>query len=286
MGHSAAVLTRTQVGLQRITLELRFRFAMEVTMKGRSISLPARLLAIRAGVLIIAISMLVLVAISPLALREIARLPGMNWMRLSNIGQTYGGVSALLTALALGGVVISLLYQARDVRTAREVAGRTFQHELLKMELEDPLYMEAIGAPWQTQIASDYDSLRKYNFVHMWVSYWAGRYMLHEMSETEVQSAAARELFNGRAGRDYWSAIRTTLLQSSKGKTLRFAKILDEEYHKAEAGGPPSGGISFASNTPTRGQGVGNENRLAQAGVAICIAAIGITIGRLAGRRS
>lgn len=64
---------------------------------------------------IAAIAFLALVILSPLALRTLARSFDLNWSNLSNVGQTYSAVSALLTALALGGVAISLLYQAKDV---------------------------------------------------------------------------------------------------------------------------------------------------------------------------
>src|SRR6266568_2590402 len=86
-------------------------------------------LAIRIWMLIFAVGMLALVVVSPIALQQIARIHGLNWMRLSNIGQTYGAVSALVTALALGGVIISLLYQARDVKTTREQTSRAFHNE-------------------------------------------------------------------------------------------------------------------------------------------------------------
>jgi hypothetical protein len=56
------------------------------------------------------IAFLILVILSPLVLRLLASSFNLNWSNLSNIGQTYGAVSALITALALGGVVISLLY--------------------------------------------------------------------------------------------------------------------------------------------------------------------------------
>ena len=104
-------------------------------------------LTIRLGALIFAAIMLALVVISPIALQQLVRIHGVNWTRLSDIGQTYGAVSALLTALALGGVVVSLLYQARDVKAAREQASRTFHHELLKMEMKNPFYMDTMALP-------------------------------------------------------------------------------------------------------------------------------------------
>jgi hypothetical protein len=40
--------------------------------------------------------------------------------------------------MALAGVVASLLFQAREVKLAREQAIRTFHHELMRMELDNP----------------------------------------------------------------------------------------------------------------------------------------------------
>ena len=67
---------------------------------------------------------LTLVTLSPFALRVIIFLPGINWVKLSNVGQTYGAVSALVAALALAGVAISIAMQAREARYNRWEAGR------------------------------------------------------------------------------------------------------------------------------------------------------------------
>ena len=136
-----------------------------------------RVFAVPVGALFFAICILALVIFSPVALQRIARIHGINWKYLSNVGQTYGAVSAFLTAVALGGVVISLLYQARSVRIAQEQAARTFHYDLLKMEMGDPFYMNVMAAPWGLRAnLTDYDSLRQYHFGHMWVSYWEGKY--------------------------------------------------------------------------------------------------------------
>src|ERR1035438_6795067 len=64
-------------------------------------SLTARRMALPSAMIIVGAGIVALVAVSPLALRMIGSLPGMDWARLSNIGQTYGAASALLTGLAL-----------------------------------------------------------------------------------------------------------------------------------------------------------------------------------------
>lgn len=178
------------------------------------------------------IAILGLVIVSPLALKELAH-SRQDWSQLSNIGQTYGAVSALLSSLALIGVVVSLLYQARDSRTVHEEASRTFQHNLLKMELEDASLMNAFGAPYGLSIPSDLQSVRQFLFIHMWVSFLAGNYVIGESSEMSARYFARDELFRSTAGRRYWEAVRNGQLGESKGRRNRFFRIVDDEYQKA-----------------------------------------------------
>jgi hypothetical protein len=178
------------------------------------------------------IAVLGLVIFSPLALEVLAH-SRRNWSQLSNIGQTFGAVSALLSSLALGGVVISLLYQARDSKTANEVANRQFQHDLIKLELEDPSLMTAIGAPYGLPIPPDFASIRQFLYIQMWVSFLAGSYVIGGSSEPGIRHIAATELFRSAAGRSYWEAVRQTQLEISKGRRKQFFRLLDDEYEKA-----------------------------------------------------
>jgi hypothetical protein len=90
---------------------------------------------------IITLTALVLVVFSPLALQAIASFPNLDWGKLSNVGQTYGAVSALLAAIAIVGVALSVLLQLRETRFNRLESGRSRHHELLRMAMENPLYL-------------------------------------------------------------------------------------------------------------------------------------------------
>src|SRR5579862_4180541 len=184
------------------------------------------------GVVIAVITFLGLVILSPLALRILASSFGLNWTSLSNVGQTYGAVSALITALALGGVVISLLYQVKDVTAARSQAIRKFQFELLRMELEDADLMWASGAPWGSPGPADYRSLRRHIFVHMWLSFWESQFVLKEMSAKSAR-LAVRELLSSQPARDYWHYVGANRLATNEGPILQFLKIVNEEYRNA-----------------------------------------------------
>src|SRR5215469_12947531 len=82
---------------------------------GRKLRKPAVVLIAIA----IAVATAWLVLISPLLLRQIARIHGVNWTMLGNVGQTYGAASALLSAIALIGVSASLVIQGRQARNER-----------------------------------------------------------------------------------------------------------------------------------------------------------------------
>jgi len=194
--------------------------------------------AVTVFITIILITIVGLVILSPLALAEIAHFRS-DWTQLSNIGQTYGAISAVLSALALGGIISSLLYQARDSRIAHEQMGRTLQFDLIKLELEDATLMAAMGAPWSTDLPSDLDSLRQFLYIQMWVSYLAASYVTGEASESTIRQVAALELFHGRAGRTYWAVVGMRQITNSKGRRNRFFRILNDEYNKVIASGDP-----------------------------------------------
>jgi hypothetical protein len=193
------------------------------------------LIALTAVACLIAIS---LVAFSPLALIGLEGLRK-DWGKLSSIGQTYGAISAIASSLALGGVVVSLLYQARAGHTAREQSIRTLQQQLIRMEMEDPTLMTAIGAPWGLPIPAESTQIRAHLFIHMWASFWAGNYVVGEMTAPALRKVARSELFNSSAGRTYWATIRENVLSTNEGKYRRYAQIVDEEYQEVMASNAP-----------------------------------------------
>ena len=94
--------------------------------------------------LLIALLAVSLIGISPLAL-GFFRGATAQWERLSFIGQTYGAASAVISVLALVGVVLTLSYQARETKRAREETRRQAISDLLKMAMTDPDLDECWG---------------------------------------------------------------------------------------------------------------------------------------------
>ena len=185
------------------------------------------------------IAIIGLVVLSPFALTGLAHFK-INWLQLSNIGQTYGAVSALLSSFALVGVAISLLYQSRDNQNAREQTTRNLQFELLRMAMGDPSLMTASGAPWDLDIPPDSSSIRQFLYVQIWVSFLGGNFTIGELPESAVRHIAAHELFRSEAGRNYWAAVGQVQIANSSGRRKRFFCILDDEYKEAISNGTPA----------------------------------------------
>jgi hypothetical protein len=94
--------------------------------------------------LLIAVVAVALIGISPVALGIFHSATGAR-ERLSFIHQTYGAASAIISVLALVGIVLTLNYQARQTKLAREQAHGQAVSDLLKMAMNDPDLAECEG---------------------------------------------------------------------------------------------------------------------------------------------
>lgn len=186
----------------------------------------------------VVVAVLALVAVSPLALRQLASLHGVHWSQLSDIGQTYGAASALLTGLALIGVVGSMVFQVRAIRISQEQATREQHAHLVEMALTDPVYQRAWGG--LHDVYGNSDKYRQHGYINLIMSFWRDHYVLGELREHELRSLAA-SLFRGEAGRAFWTDTRDMRLETAGGsRDRRFCWIMDEELQKAILAGPPA----------------------------------------------
>jgi hypothetical protein len=234
-----------------------------------------------ASTVIAALMALTLVALSPIALVKLNPL-SKNWSQLSNIGQTYGAISALISSLALGGVVVSLFFQARELRTTRNQNIRDIQHRLIRMEMDDPALMTAIGAPWNLAIPAESEKIREYLYIHMWVTYNASNYVLGEISDSEVKRFAINELFKSKAGREYWSYIRPNVTIYKEKGYYRFTHIIDAAYSEVISSNAPTNAPVRSTNHSVGRKSHKNTHRhLLAIGAAL---AVGIITGRKSNR--
>lgn len=243
---------------------------------------PARGLKLAIGSSVLVLAGLALALFSPLLLNQFAGIRGTNWALLSDIGQTYGAISALASSVGLVGIAASIALQAGAVRAARDQYGQMLQFELVRMGLEQP-YLSAVGSfPGATD-----DQVRTYAFCNIWLSHFWRLYLAREMSDEFLRSTLAGQIFSTQIGREFWASAGQSWADapptSRVARHNRFLQIVGSEYEKACASGPPSTGAPPVTRDDGEARALRRIAR--QGGAALAIASGGALIGWL-GRRA
>ncbi|WP_433077939.1 DUF6082 family protein [Dactylosporangium sp. CA-052675] len=182
-----------------------------------------------AGLLLLVVAFVVL---SPALMVAAAGYP-LPWQRLGDVGQAYGAVSAIISALALLGVAVSLVIQQRQHRMTEEQFVRQRHAELVRLTLDNDKYLFS----WGEVPPPGYDTALL-GFSNLIVSYWLMLWRIGNIDETTLRRNA-RRLFNGQVGRDQWR-LGGPDWTTPDGRSARFVAIMDEELQAAVAGGPPT----------------------------------------------
>lgn len=191
-----------------------------------------------------------LLLLFPLVLDRATPGGGLDWERLSFIGQTYGAASAILSVLALIAVAASLYLQAREMATTREQSLRVLHVDLLRIALDDPLYMDCWGS---FSSAAEQDAQRQHVYVNMIVSHWQTTYEIRGMDDTQLR-AITESLFTGVPARRFWRDAREARLRTATSQRVqRFTTIVDESYQAAlrQHPAPPEPTARVTAPAPT-----------------------------------
>jgi hypothetical protein len=192
---------------------------------------PIRKVALYIAAIAITAGTLAFILFSPLLLNQLTHTSSIDWTRLSNIGQTYGAASAILSGIALIGISLSLLIQSRQAKAERIRITRERHIELLRIVLDAPdIYGPVIGFQPRPTVDS-----RQFLFSTMWVNYARIGFQMGVLTEEILHEDVFGPAFRSEPMRSWWIAVRKywsgNLVQDRKER--RFVQIIDEEYRKA-----------------------------------------------------
>ena len=174
-------------------------------------------------------ALLLLLLASPLALSVIQGSTD-QWELLSWIGQSYGGTSAALSGIAFLGVAASLLLQSREAKANREQGDRTLHQGLVRLAMEDPLYM-AVWQPVESQ--RHYEWQRQQTYVSLVFSHWYSNWVTGAMTTSSIRVCVA-DLLRKPPAYTFWTEQRHSWLASGNREYERFGRIIDELYGETE----------------------------------------------------
>ena len=199
-----------------------------------------RTVAVVTALLVATAATLALVLLSPFVLIWIGAIREEDWTRLSNIGQTYGAASAVLSAMALGGIAVSLIIQSRDGRAAQAASVREFHRELLETTALEP---QRLLPSWGWTLGDDVSDqfAQQIMFAHLICRYATLGYEFGVIDEAQLRQLTLKHFFSGEVGRQYWGRMGREASNNRSGKMIRrFTAIAEDEYAKAVAAGPPA----------------------------------------------
>jgi hypothetical protein len=157
-------------------------------------------------------------------------LPGSDnrWRHLSDIGQAYGSVSAILSSLALLGVAATTFMQVRQAKVAEIQMFRQLHAQLVSIEMGDP----GTFVPAKSNISpADEVAYRRRTYAALWLNYVWSMFDTGFKEESGIRSDM-RAFFGSPIARAIWVAIRPfwqeNLQSTAKGR--RFMNLMDEHY--------------------------------------------------------
>ncbi len=169
-----------------------------------------------------------------------------DWSKWSDVGQTFGALSSIISGLALVAVIVAARAQSRELERQRhslannhlelrrtaETNHGMLHLEILRMSIDDP----SLAQVWPQCIPDLPAGVnRQYLYANIiyqfhWTSLRVGNYT------DEQVIASLRYLFTSQLMRDYWraAAYARTSLEPSSAEFL-FAQQVDEVCREYEA---------------------------------------------------
>ncbi|BAL89825.1 hypothetical protein AMIS_46050 [Actinoplanes missouriensis 431] len=170
----------------------------------------------------------------PFLLRGVA---GQDWKTLSDMGQSYGVISTVLSGLALCGVVVSVTFQWRQVMWARTASARERHFELIKLMLAEPDLSYQRREPGR----AGSQRWRRRLTCNLWSSHWLLLWDLGELDESSLK-IAFDELFADEIARDWWHDVGAFWIGHRTRRRDRFLAIAWKSFRDSAAA--PAEGIA------------------------------------------
>ncbi|MGF6885966.1 hypothetical protein ABIA39_007521 [Nocardia sp. GAS34] len=175
----------------------------------------------------------------------------------------------------------------RQFRAGRFETVRRYHLDLNRLVLEDPeVYSPCIGK----LVEPPGIEARQFYYTASWMRYGLMGYEAGAISEQSLRDDVVGALFRSDIGRDYWTRTKPLwgeAMSSYNRRTREFKRIVDDEFQRAVAAGPPV--VTWAAIRASQQQTAASPqepsgsrkrtNRLTPGHVAVLTLGTGIALG-------
>jgi uncharacterized protein DUF6082 len=176
-----------------------------------------------AALLAYGLGLLGLFLLGPSLLLSMRWIYPIDWDPLASVGESYNGISALLSGAALIAVAASIRYQAVEVKISQMVAVHDTQRELIKIALEEPSLLMCVGA-------TDSDTERQRIYNTLWLRYYELAFVTGNLNPNRLAFVMKNERFVIPSVREHWEKVG----EFWRGfAAADFVSIVDDAYREA-----------------------------------------------------
>lgn len=162
--------------------------------------------------------------------------PDTDYSRISDIGQSYGAASAVISAMALGVVLVGLTMQHRQFTRGRLRSLSDAADELVQLAMDNPVYRQC----WGSRVSPDGIDEALFYYCNRLIRHWKTAWELGDLSETQARGYLA-SFFDSEISRLFWQMHGNWHMQvRARNRRERFLALINEEYLRAIRNGPPS----------------------------------------------
>lgn len=176
---------------------------------------------------------------SPAVMRRI--YGGGDYSMIADVGQAYGGASAVVACIALFVVTASIFLQYRQLKEVRRDAAAEFAEELVLLAMENPKYRQC----WGSRVTPAGVEEDLFFYCSKVIKNWARLWDLGVIDEVRVREYL-RGFFDAEIPRMFWEK-HSEWHRRGRGRARRepFRDLVNDEYLRALRTGPPSRGREF-----------------------------------------
>ena len=141
--------------------------------------------------------------------------------------------STFISSIALAGVMVSLLLQARQLRLERIQAHRQLHLELIRIRLENPDLPDPYPRPFPNTGSAHGTDPRRHMFMNWRTKYFEFGFVIGELSAGSVRQYSAA-VFADEEWREWWRIGRPVYQEDANTRRKRqYFAIVDAEYAKS-----------------------------------------------------
>ncbi len=174
---------------------------------------------------------LVSAIVSPLVLERFLGVVEIDWALLSDIGQSYGVMSAWVAAIGLLVLAASVRSQVLQTRISQMQAARMMQLELTRLAMDHPVYRHVFGRELGLMNVEEW---RFRAYLNLWMMHLQMLFLTGSTNEKGVRRVLLEELFNNSVGPAYWEASRSAFeAECTTNAHVKFLRVVDEAFAEA-----------------------------------------------------